>query len=345
MELLPSQLVEKQLVPRPLVAQPQSASSLARKYGLELSGTDFEVSRFLPLSALMRGISAVTYLSAPRFAGALKGLSGLMVVTTEQCRSLISEGNAVVVTAVESPHDLFYTMIADSLEQGLYETMKSHVSGRAEVSPSASVASGVYVDDDAVIGPGAVVLSGTYVGRGVVIKPNATIGGNGFENAVIRGRRTIIPHAGGVWLSEGVHVGSSTCLDRGMFGEFTYVGPFTTIDNLVHFAHSARTGRDCSLVACSEISGSVILGDGVWIGPNASINQGLVIGDHSYVGTGSVVTRDLPRHSLAYGSPAKVAAQVCICRGKLQFVNDRATCDVCGTGYRRTPDGDVRAER
>lgn len=119
------------------------------------------------------------------------------------------------------------------------------------------------------------------------------------------------------------------------------MGPHTTIDNLVHFAHSAKTGQDCSLVACSEVSGGVILGDGVWLGPNAAINQLLKIGDHCYIGTGSVVTRDLPSHCLAHGSPAKVAAQVCVCRSKISFENNLATCDKCGSHYRLSEQGQV----
>jgi len=62
-----------------------------------------------------------------------------------------------------------------------------------------------------------------------------------------------------------------------------------------------------SIIAGAEISGSVTLGDGVWVGPHAAINQGLHIAEHCYIGTGSVVTRNLQAHSLAYGSPAKFA--------------------------------------
>ena len=156
----------------------------------------------------------------------------------------------------------------------------------------------------------------------------------GSRRRVPAGGDEIVPHAGGVWLAEGVEVGSSTCIDKGLFGDFTCLGPGTKVDNLIHFAHSAVAGPDCSLVACCEISGSVVLGRGVWVGPHVAINQGLRIGDHSYLGTGAIVTRSLPAHSLAYGSPAKVMARVCSCRSKLTFMNGRAECKTCGKQYR-----------
>lgn len=46
--------------------------------------------------------------------------------------------------------------------------------------------------------------------------------------------------------------------------------------------------------------------DDVWIGGNSAINQGVTIGRHSVIGTGSVVTRDIPPYSVAVGNPARV---------------------------------------
>jgi UDP-3-O-[3-hydroxymyristoyl] glucosamine N-acyltransferase len=128
-------------------------------------------------------------------------------------------------------------------------------------------------------------------------------------------------------------------VDRGLFGEFTYLGRETKVDNLVHVAHSVATGERVCLVACSEISGSVTLEDGVWVGPNASVNQLLTLGAHSYVGTGSVVTRNLRPHSLAFGAPAKRTGWMCSCRLKLVFAESGRA--VCGCGERFELVGEV----
>ncbi len=308
-----------------------------------LNGEDGQIAHFAPLSGLSGtkdGIS-VTYLSSPKFADWLRPGADVAVVTRTELRSYLKEGNAALLVD-GSPHDCFFTALTAAVENGNFECLQPFLDPSAQVHPAAVISDNVHVAAGALIAAGAVILPNTYVGENVTIKPNATVGGDGFENAIIRGRRSIVPHAGGVWLSEGAQVGSSTCVDRGLFGDFSFVGAHTTIDNLVHFAHSVRTGRNCSLVACSEISGSVVLGDGVWLGPNVSVNQGLTIGDHSYVGTAAVVTRNLPPHSLAYGSPAKVAAQVCVCRAKLQFLDGAAACAICGKKYRLDAVGQVQ---
>ena len=46
------------------------------------------------------------------------------------------------------------------------------------------------------------------------------------------------------------------------------------------------------------------------IGANATILCGVTIGENSIVGAGSVVTKDIPKNSIAAGNPAKVIGKV-----------------------------------
>jgi maltose O-acetyltransferase len=50
----------------------------------------------------------------------------------------------------------------------------------------------------------------------------------------------------------------------------------------------------------------VIIGDNVWIGAKSLILPGTVIGDHSVIAAGSVVSGNIPPKSLAAGIPARV---------------------------------------
>lgn len=50
----------------------------------------------------------------------------------------------------------------------------------------------------------------------------------------------------------------------------------------------------------------VVIEDNVWIGANSIVLPGVRIGFGSVVGAGSVVTKDVPRFTLAAGNPARV---------------------------------------
>ena len=50
----------------------------------------------------------------------------------------------------------------------------------------------------------------------------------------------------------------------------------------------------------------VRIGKNCWIGASVVINPGVTIGDNVVIGSGSVVTRDIPDNVLAYGNPCRV---------------------------------------
>lgn len=55
-----------------------------------------------------------------------------------------------------------------------------------------------------------------------------------------------------------------------------------------------------------EFSRPVTIGDSVWVGGNVVINPGVNIGSDVVIGSGSVVTKDIPSHVIAVGSPCRV---------------------------------------
>ena len=55
-----------------------------------------------------------------------------------------------------------------------------------------------------------------------------------------------------------------------------------------------------------ESKGGVNIGDDVWIGANCVIADGVSIGKGSIIGACSLVNKDIPEYSIAFGSPAKV---------------------------------------
>jgi acetyltransferase-like isoleucine patch superfamily enzyme len=56
--------------------------------------------------------------------------------------------------------------------------------------------------------------------------------------------------------------------------------------------------------------GPTRIGDNVWCGAHVVVTSGVTIGERSVIGANSVVTRDIPPHSIAAGAPAKVLRRV-----------------------------------
>jgi len=55
----------------------------------------------------------------------------------------------------------------------------------------------------------------------------------------------------------------------------------------------------------SKYSKSVVIGDNVWIGMNACVLPGVTIGDNSIIGSGSIVTKNVPCNEIWAGNPAR----------------------------------------
>jgi len=53
----------------------------------------------------------------------------------------------------------------------------------------------------------------------------------------------------------------------------------------------------------------IVVEDEVWLGANCVILAGTTIGKHSIVAAGSVITKNVPPYSLAFGNPARVIRQ------------------------------------
>ena len=92
--------------------------------------------------------------------------------------------------------------------------------------------------------------------------------------------------------------------------EPTRVGNYVKTDDHVHIAHNCRVGDNSILTACAELSGSVILGEDVWLGPNCSVNNGVEIADRAFIGLGAVVTKNCVPEGVYAGSPARLLRKV-----------------------------------
>jgi len=98
----------------------------------------------------------------------------------------------------------------------------------------------------------------------------------------------------GCWFSGGIF-GASKLIE---VGERTLIGwGCMILDSDLH-----RLDNDSPPVAVSPVR----IGSHVWMPSNITVLKGVEIGDHSVIGTGSLVTESIPDHSFAAGRPARV---------------------------------------
>jgi UDP-N-acetylglucosamine acyltransferase len=73
-----------------------------------------------------------------------------------------------------------------------------------------------------------------------------------------------------------------------------------------HVPHDAQIEDEVTLSNSSQLGGHTIIQRGANIGLGVVIHQHSLVGTRAMIGMGSIVTKDVPPYAMAYGSPAKV---------------------------------------
>ncbi len=183
-----------------------------------------------------------------------------------------------------------------------------------------------YIGLDVTIGPDTTLYPNTHLVGKTTVGPNCFIGPNSYvkdsqigagciirfsvvDQAVMEENVDAGPFAHlrkGAHLAQGVHMGN--------FGEVknSYLGPGTKMG---HFSYmgDATTGQNVNIgagtITCNYDGVKkhpTQIGDNAFIGSDTMLVAPVKIGRGAKTGAGSVVTKDVPDDSVAYGVPARV---------------------------------------
>ena len=179
----------------------------------------------------------------------------------------------------------------------------AQVSPKAKIGNNVKIWNWVQIRENAEIGENSIISKGVYIDFGVKIGKNVKIQNN-----------TSVYH--GVCIEDGVFIGPHVCFTNDKY------------PRAINADGSLKGADDWQI---SE----TLVGRGGSIGANSTILPGVVIGRFAMVGSGTIVTEDVPDNGLVLGTPGRLVGYVCDCGYRLPKEKDEEhvavyKCSRCG---------------
>ena len=188
-------------------------------------------------------------------------------------------------------------------KDGSYISHESNIHSSSKIGKNCVIGKGVEVGKNCLI-KNNVVIKNSILKNNIIICDNTVLGSSGFGfNLKKLGAESIIPQIGIVYIDDNVHIGSNCTVDRGKI-DFTYIGPNSVIDNMVHIAHNVIIDSNACIAAQTGISGSTQIGKNLICGGQVGFAGHIKVGDNVIVAAKSGVTKNILSHSTIAGFPA-----------------------------------------
>jgi len=125
------------------------------------------------------------------------------------------------------------------------------------------------------------------------------------------------------WIETNVLLGKGTYLNPNISVVDNYqedeilleIGDHCSIAPGVVFApysshNNSKILRESGILNSYEKKEKIIIGNDVWIGANCTFLPGVKIGNCCIIGANSLVNKDIPDYSLAYGNPVRIVKDI-----------------------------------
>ncbi len=166
----------------------------------------------------------------------------------------------------------------------------------------------------------------TIIGDDSEIRSNTVIyAGNKIGDNFQSGHHTLIREANRI--GNNVSIGSGTCVEHHI-----NIGDNVRIHSGVFIPEYSTLEGDCWIGPNAVLTNAKYprsagvkeklkgprIGKGAKIGANVTVLPGVMVGENSLIGAGSVVVKDVPPHKILTGNPAKIIGDV---RDKKEYEN------------------------
>ena len=165
--------------------------------------------------------------------------------------------------------------------------------------------SSAVIDEGAEIGEGTKIWHFSHVMPGCKIGRNCNLG----QNVVVSPQ---------VKVGDNVKIQNNVSLYTGVeLEDDVFCGPSMVFTNVMNpRSHVVRKNE----------YRKTLVKRGASIGANATIVCGVILGNHSFIGAGAVVSRDVPDYALVIGVPARQIGWICSCGTRLTKLGTTAAC-------------------
>jgi acetyltransferase-like isoleucine patch superfamily enzyme len=169
--------------------------------------------------------------------------------------------------------------------------MSIRIHTTAEVSDKAVIGEGSSIWHHCQVREGAHLGKNCILGKGVYIDAGVSIG----DNVKIQNYVSVYH---GVTLEDGVFVGPHVCFTNDL--------------------RPRAINPDGSIKDADDwVLSKTLIKRGASLGANSTIRCGVTIGEWAMIGSGSVITQDVPDYGLVMGNPARLKGYVCPCGERL----------------------------
>lgn len=159
-----------------------------------------------------------------------------------------------------------------------------------------------------VVEAGAIIVGPIRIGDDNYFGPHCVVGAPGEDEVLADElRRSGLRAAsdGSVSIGNRNVIREFVTVHRGLTGE-TVIGDDCYIMARSHVAHDCIVRDGAKIATNTQAAGYCWIGRGTYLGISSSLHQFVVVGGHSMVGMGSILTRTAPPGSLLYGNPARL---------------------------------------